>query len=186
MARRAGEFFFVKACDKKTQEAVKARGAGEVIILDPDGAELYRGGVANPAGVEAAMESALKKYSDRPIAWEALDAKALDEAKASGKLALVAFYDPARDEAALKMLEDRTLVRLHDSFRFLRVEFKRDSEAAKAWGVTSSPTLLAVDPRKDPGAKAVLETVTGKKPPLQLRALLQKAVSRSRASAGRS
>lgn len=99
---------------------------------------------------------------------------------------MIAFHDPAKDEAALKALEDRSVVRLHDSFRFLKAEFRRDSDAAKAWGVSSVPTLLVVDPRKDPGAKAVLETVAGKKTPQQLRAVLQKSIARGSPSPGRS
>src|SRR5262249_4255487 len=167
---------FVKACDKKTQEAVHSKGPGELVFIDPDGTELHRGVCLDAAAIEKAMDAALGKYAARPISWNVYEAKALEAARAAEKLALVAFDDGGKEgEGLLKSLEDRMLARLQDRFTFIRVEFRKDSDEARMWAVTSAPTLLVVDPAKEAGSHAVLERISGKKTPVQLKAVIQKA-----------
>jgi hypothetical protein len=176
VARKSAEFLFVKACDKKTQEAVRSKGPGEMVFLDPDGAELHRGVYGDAAGIEKAMDAALGKYSARPISWNVYEAQALESARATGKLAALAFDDGGKDaEALLKSLEDRMVARLQDKFTFIRIPFRKDAEDARTWAVASAPTLLIVSPDKDAGPRAVVERVTGRRTVVQLKAVLQKA-----------
>jgi hypothetical protein len=176
VARKSAEFLFVKACDKKTQEAIRSKGPGELVFLDPDGNELHRNVCLDAPAIEKAMDAALAKYAPRAISWNVYQDKAIESARASRKLALVAFDNGGKDaEALLKSLEDRMLARLHDRFSFIRVEFRKDSDEARTWAVSSAPTLLIVDPAKDAGAPAVVERIAGKKNVAQLKAILQKA-----------
>jgi hypothetical protein len=180
VAHKAAEFLFVKACDKKTQETVHSKGPGELVFIDPDGNELHRGVCLDAAAIEKAMDAALGKYAGRPISWNLYEAKALESARAAGKLALVAFDDGGKEgEALLKGLEDRMLARLQDRFTFIRVPFRKESDEARLWGVSSAPMLLVIDPAGEAGgAHSVVERISGKKTPAQLKSLIQK-VSRS-------
>jgi hypothetical protein len=172
----SGEFLFVRACDKKTQEAVRSRGPGEIVILDPEGGELHRAVCVDAPAIEKAMDAALQKYAPKPISWNVYESRGLESARSAGKLALLAFDDGGKDgDALLKALEDRMVARQHEGYTFVRVPFKKDSEEARAWAVTSALTLLIVDPAQDPGPKAVMEKSVGKKTPAQLKAFLQKA-----------
>jgi len=45
---------------------------------------------------------------------------------------------------------------------FAKVDFKKDSEEAKLYKVTAAPTLLLIDPTKEPAA--VLKTITSATP----------------------
>ena len=45
---------------------------------------------------------------------------------------------------------------------FGKVEFKKDSDEAKQFKVTAAPTLLLIDPTKEPAA--VLKTITAPNP----------------------
>jgi hypothetical protein len=175
VARKSGEFLFVRACDKKTQEAIRSR-PGEIVILDPEGAELHRGVCMDAPAIEKAMDAALQKYAPKPISWNLYESKGLESARSAGKLALLAFDDGGKDgDALLKALEDRMVAGQHERFLFVRVPFKKDSDDVRAWAVTSALTLLIVDPSQEPGPKAVLEKTVGKKTPVQLKAFLQKA-----------
>jgi hypothetical protein len=176
VARKATEFLFVRACDKKTQEAVHSKGPGELVFIDPDGTELHRGVCLDAAAIEKAMDAALEKYAGRPISWNVYEAKALEAARARDQLAVIAFDDGGKDGGTLiKSLEDRMLARLQDKFTFIRVEFRKDSDDARVWAVTSAPALLVVDPAKEAGPHAVIERLSGKRSPAQLKAALQKA-----------
>lgn len=175
--KNSKNFIFVKCGDKKTAEEVKATNPPEVIFYNPDGEEIHRQSVKDAASIDNAMEQALKKYANREISWNAFDDAALDSARESGKVVILAFASDSKDsEAALKALEDRQLAKLHDSVVFLKATFEKDGRTEKLWGVSSAPTLVLIDPTKEAGSKATLEKIMGKKSPLSLKASIQKAL----------
>jgi hypothetical protein len=180
VARKAAEFLFVRACDKKTQEAVRSRGPGELVFVDPDGTELHRAVCTDAPAIEKAMDAALEKYPHKSISWNVYESQALESARAGRKLALIAFDDGGKEgEGLCKALEDRMVARLHDSYMFIRIPFQKDSEEARGWAVTAAPTLLVVDPSPGTDSKAVVKRITGKKTPAQLKALLPKSAKAS-------
>ena len=69
------------------------------------------------------------------------------------------------DGAFFRALHDPAYVPLHDDDVVLsrdgvigKIEFKKDSEEAKAYKVSAAPTLILIDPTKQPAA--VLKTIT--------------------------
>ena len=148
--KRKDSFHFVRVVDKKMANDLKATRCAEIIFLDCDGDEFCRSFFQDIRSLDKAMEQALQKYGPREISWAAYDAKAgvtaSDERK---RLVLLGFSDEKKESSeAMKVLEDRQLVKYHDRFLFLRVAFKKDSEECRKWGVTQAPAVVIVDPAK--------------------------------------
>jgi len=88
---------------------------------------------------------------------------ALDSGKAGGYLVAVVFVDKTpKTDAFMKVFLDAGVNPEIQNCAFGKVEFKKDSDEAKAYKVTAAPTLLLLDPTKEPAA--VLKTITAPNP----------------------
>lgn len=170
--KRKDEFHFVRVCDRKLAQAIRAAKPPEAIFLDADGDEVHRAGFNDGASLDRVMSGAVAKYGPRPIAW----GSEISKDRAGRPLVLVAFDDEKGE--ALKALEDRTLVKYHDRIEFVRYSVKKDSEAARKWGVNVGPVVVFCDGTKDNPEKNTIEKLTGKKPPSVLRASILKALAK--------
>lgn len=89
--------------------------------------------------------------------------EAIDGGKAGGYLVAVVFVDKSpKSEAFLKLFVDPGVNPEILSCAFGKVDFKKDSEEARKFKVTSAPTLLLIDPTKDPAA--VVKSMTSATP----------------------
>ncbi|HZE99498.1 MAG TPA: hypothetical protein VE981_21010 [Planctomycetota bacterium] len=168
--KRQEEFHFVRICEKKTAQLVKATKPPEAIILDADGDEICRAGFSDAASLELVLAAALQRFSAHEVHW----AGELP-ASPNGRTLLVVGFDDEKGEA-LKAFEDRILVKYHDRIVFVRFPARKDVDAAKKWGVPPGPAVVICDAAKESPEKNALERLTGKKTPAQLKAALQKAL----------
>lgn len=170
-------FNFVKVFNKSSGEAVGAKAKGEVIIFDPDFKEIQRTVIENAADLSTALTTALNQFGPKQINWLQYTPEDLKAAREDGKkLLVVAFWaDLKESNETLKALEDVAVAKLHDKCSFIKIAFKKDSEEAKLWGA-AAPTVLIVDPTKEPGLKAVIEKAAGKRDGPAFRALILKAL----------
>jgi hypothetical protein len=167
--KKSGEFICVRGTQKHANQ-LHAKGAPLVLFTDADGDEVHRATFTSVEALTGAMEAALKKYANQPIAWAGEP-----KIEAGSKKVLVVGFDDEKGEA-LAVLEDRSLVKLHARCAFVKRPYEKDGEAAKKWGVTGAPTLLLCDASKEAPEKNVLEKLTGKKSPFVLKAALLKAL----------
>jgi hypothetical protein len=158
--RRAGSFCFVRACDRKTAEDVRATRCLELIFLDPDGEEVHRADFKDAPAMEKAMTSAAERCAPRPIAWATAEG-------AAGRPLVYVFGDAE----TLKALEDRAVAPLHHRLTFIKAGLK--GEDAKRFGVTQAPALVVADRGE------VLEKLQGRKPAKELRAALLRALAKA-------
>jgi len=169
IAKRQDEFHFVRVCEKKTAQLLRATKPPEAIILDADGDEVYRSGFTDAATLDQILAAALLRYSPHEIHW-ASDIPA----SPGGKALLVVGFDDDKGES-LKAFEDKLLVKYHDRIEFVRYPARKDSEAAKKWGVSQGPAFFICDAAKESPEKNTLEKMTGKKSPAALKSAIQKA-----------
>ena len=88
---------------------------------------------------------------------------AVESGKAGGYLVAVVFVDKTpKSDAFMKVFLDAAVNPEILNCAFGKVEFKKDSDEAKQFKVTSAPTLLLIDPTKEPAA--VLKTITAPNP----------------------
>ena len=84
---------------------------------------------------------------------------AIDGGKAGGYMVAALFADKsAKTDAFMKLFLDAGVNPEILNCAFAKVEYKKDSEEAKRYKVTAAPTLLLIDPTKEPAA--VLKTIT--------------------------
>jgi hypothetical protein len=161
--KRSGSFFFVRACDQKTAEVVRATRCLELIFLDPEGEEVHRAEFKDAPALDKSMTLAAEKCSPRPVAWASGEGNA-------GKPLVYVFSDAE----TLKALEDRVVAPLHDRVSFVKASLK--SEDAKRFGVAQAPAVVIVDPanKGEP-----LEKLAGRKTPKDFRAALLRALSKT-------
>jgi hypothetical protein len=172
IARRQEEFYFVRICEKKTAQLVKATRGPEAIVLDADGDEIYRSTFTDVPTLEQVMGAAQARLMSREVHWAG-------EIPLSpgGKQLLIVGFDDEKNET-LKAFEDKLLVKYHDRLEFVRYSARKDSEPAKKWGVTQGPAIFICDAAKENPEKNALEKLTGKKTPAQLKSAIQKALIR--------
>jgi len=116
-------------------------------------------------GNGAAWEKNIKEDYGTPDLPEGADTVkgAVEGGKAGGYLVAAFFADKsAKSEAFMKLFLDAGVNPEILNCAFGKVEFKKDSEEAKHYKVTAAPTLLLIDPTKDPAV--VLKTITGGTP----------------------
>jgi len=95
---------------------------------------------------------------------------AIEGGKAGGYLTAVLFADKTpKTEAFLKLFLDAGVNPEILGCAFGKVEYKKDSEEAKKYKVSAAPTLLLIDPTKDPAV--VLKTITTATPKTLLKDL---------------
>jgi len=112
-------------------------------------------------GNGAAYEKNIKEDFGTPDMPDGSDnvKAAVQGGKAGGYMVAALFADKtAKTDAFIKILLDPTVNPEILSCAFAKIEFKKDSEEAKLYKVTAAPTLLLIDPTKEPAA--VLKTVT--------------------------
>jgi hypothetical protein len=170
--KRKDEFHFVRVCEKKTAQTVRAGKPPEAIFLDADGDEVFRSAFMDGATLDRSMTEALGKYAPREIRW----GREISTDPVGSPLIVVGFDDEKGE--TLKALEDRSLAKYHDRIEFVRYSVKKDPEASKRWGVATAPAIFLCDGNKDSPEKNILEKITGKKSPSALKASIQKALTR--------
>ena len=151
-----------------------------MIFFDGDGKEYHRTVVGTPDSVEAAYKKAMEMYAKKPVSWASGETSAVaSQVAGSKKLLALAFLDEKKDsETFVNSLEDRWVAKHHERFVFARVSFDRNSEECKTWGVTSSPTLLLINPAEENPKKRILDQLVAKKELTSVRAFLIKGIEK--------
>jgi hypothetical protein len=160
--KRRDQFFWVRG-DQILANRFKIRGAPMVRITDPEGDRLLDAPINGPEPLLVALHAVQKeKFVDQPVNWGGI----VRSGPIKTSFLVVAFDGPGGE--ALKLWENRSLVKYHKMIDFVRLEAKKGCEVAKKWGVVEFPTFLICDAQE-----RVLERVAGKKTDL---ADLRKAV----------
>jgi|SRR5688572_14571749 len=123
-------------------------------------------------GNGAAWEKNIKEDYGTPDLPEGADSVkgAVEGGKAGGYLVAALFADKsAKSDAFMKLFLDAGVNPEILSCAFGKIEFKKDSEEAKKYKVTAAPTLLLIDPTKEPAL--VLKTITSGTPKTLLKDL---------------
>ena len=177
IVKRANDFLFVRVADRKTAAEIRATRCLEVIFLDPDGEEVHRAEFKDAPALEKSMATASELCGPRPVAWVSADGGLPAQTGAGGRPVVLAFTDDRKESAdVLKSLEDRVVASIQDRLVFVKSAWKKDGEEAKRWGVTQAPTFVIVDP----ASREVLERVSGRKTPKDLRAAFLRALAKIR------
>jgi hypothetical protein len=116
-------------------------------------------------GNGAAFEKNIKEDYGTPDMPEGAETVkgAVEGGKAGGYMVAALFADKtAKTEAFMKLFLDAGVNPEILNCAFAKVDFKKDSEEAKLYKVTAAPTLLLIDPTKEPAA--VLKTITSATP----------------------
>ncbi|HVR83932.1 MAG TPA: hypothetical protein VMU54_06435 [Planctomycetota bacterium] len=165
--KRRDPFLWVRG-DQVRANAFKIQGAPAIVVTDSDGDVLLRASIATPENLFDAMQSVLKeKYVDTPVAW----GDVVRSGPIKKRLLVLGFDDDKGD--ALKVLEDKTLVKYHKSCEFVKLPYVKGGEAAKKWAVEKSPAIVICD-----ASERVLERVSGKLAPCHVKAAIQKAMAK--------
>ncbi len=172
ITRHQEEFHFVRVCEKKTAQLLRATKPPEAIILDADGDEIHRSGFSDAASLDLVLSTALQRWGPREIHWATEI-----PASAGAKPLLVVAFDDEKGES-LKAFEDRQLAKYHDRIEFVRYPARKDSEPARRWGVVQGPAIFLCDAGKESPEKNPLERMSGKKTPASLKSAIQKALLR--------
>ena len=173
VAKRAGDFCFVRLTDRKAAAELRATRCLEAIFLDPDGEEVHRADFKDAPALEKSMSTASEICSARPVAWTLADGTL--PAPGGVRPWVLVFTDDRKESAdGVKVLEDRVVSSLHEKFLFVKLPWKKDGEEVKRWGATQAPSFVVVDP----STREVLERAAGRKAPRDLRALLLKALAK--------
>ncbi|MBI3855659.1 MAG: hypothetical protein HY293_08205 [Planctomycetes bacterium] len=112
-------------------------------------------------GNGAAYEKNIKEDFGAPDLPEGADnvKAAVDGGKAGGYMVAALFADKTpKTEAFMKLFLDATVNPEILNCAFAKVPFVKDSPEAKLYKVSAAPTLLLIDPTKEP--PAVLKTIT--------------------------
>jgi hypothetical protein len=170
--KRRDDFHYVRICEKKTAQSVRAGKPPEAIFMDADGDEIFRSAFIDGPTLDRAMTGALGRYAAREIRW----GSEVSTDPVGSPLIVVGFDDEKGE--ALKVLEDRSLAKYHDRIEFVRYSPKKDAAAAKRWGVAAGPVIFLCDGNKDSPEKNILERISGKKSPTALKSSIQKALTK--------
>jgi hypothetical protein len=123
-----------------------------IAVADSDGAIYAEAEYETVEDIDRALSEAAAYFQEREIIWTPSFPGGMSSARDRSRLALVAFGEDVEPfRAALKALEDRTLVKYHNQLIFIRQGL--DSDAARKFAVTESPTLLLLDPTAEEAAQ---------------------------------
>ncbi len=162
--KRRDQFHWVRG-DQSVANRMKIRGAPMVRITDPEGDTLLDAPINGPEPLLVAIIGVMKeKYVDKPVQWGGV----VRSGPIRTSFLVVAFDAPGG--AALKLWEDRSLVKYHKMCDFVRLEAAKGDELAKKWGVAEFPAFLICDAQE-----RILERGTGKKGVAELRVAVAKA-----------
>jgi len=165
--KRKDPFLWVRG-DQTLANSFKVAGAPIIIITDSDGDVIHKAPIASPENLYDAMNLVLKeKWIDVPVTW----GDTVRTGPITKKLLIVGF-DCDKGEA-LKSLGDKTLVKYHKNCEFVKLPYEKNSETSRKWSVDRNPTVVICDP-----SERILEKVTGKINPLNVKAAMQKALAK--------
>jgi hypothetical protein len=165
--KRREPFLWVRG-DQKLATSFKVQGAPGIVITDGDGEVLLRAPIATPENLFDAMQTVLKeKYVDTPVTW----GDVVRTGPIKKKLLIVGFDDEKGE--ALKSLEDRSLVKYHKNCEFVKLPPQKGGDAVKRWNVEKTPSIIICD-----AMERVLERVSGKLTPCQIKAAIAKAMQK--------
>jgi hypothetical protein len=171
--RRREDFHFVKICEKKQAEEVRASRHSEILFLDGAGDEYHRIVLNDAKALEVEMAGVLEKYRPREVSWASTDGRLPADPK---KPVVLVFADSSKESGeALKLLRDRSVAFFHDRFIFVKTAYRKDSEEAKKWGVAQAPAFVLLEA----GRAEPVERVTLPKAAWELRGLLARALARA-------
>ena len=171
----------VRCADKATSDKVKSSGLSTMIFFDGDGKEFHRTPVSTPDSVESAFNTALQKYSKKPVAWASGEPADVVSQAAGDKSKLVAlvFADEKKDsEQLLNALEDRWVAKHHERLTFSKIAYERNSDVAKKWNVTTAPTILLVNPAEEDPKKRIVDQLAAKKELVSVRNFLVRGLEK--------
>jgi hypothetical protein len=166
---QSSEFVCVRATQKVANH-YKVKSVPAVVFTDSDGDEICRATFLDESSLQRAMKTALEKYRNQPVRWKS-------EAGATSKKLLVVGFDDEAGEA-LKVLEDRSIVKFHDRCEFVRLPARKDGEEAKKWGVASFPAVVLCDPSQENPEKSPIEKIVGKKSTAAVKLAIQRALAK--------
>lgn len=145
--------------DHKVDAAVTVQYKGKTIgVCCTDCVKKWN---ANPAAFAGAIK---EDYGTPDMPDGANNVKgALESGKAGGYLVAIVFVDKTpKSDAFMKVFLDPGVNPEILNCAFGKVEFKKDSDEAKLYKVTAAPTLILLDPTKEPAA--LLKTITAPDP----------------------
>jgi hypothetical protein len=162
--KRRDQFLWVRG-DQNLANQFNVQGAPAVYFTDSEGDVYHKATIANAETlVRAMVETVKEKFVNMPVKWG--DIVRTGPIKSSF---LVVGFEGAEGEA-LKVWEDKSLVKYHNLIEFVKLDPSK-GETAKKWNVDAeSPTILICD-----SMERVLEKVTGKLTPGDLKAAMAKA-----------
>ena len=155
--------------NQKLANFYKVASAPAVVIVDADGDELGRGMFSDEASLKKAMESALAKYVSKEISWT-------DQPSGSKPVVTVYVDDKKDSEELLKTLTDRTLVKLHEKFEFVKKTYEKGSDEAKAFSLLQAPTIVVTNAQD--GKTVVIEKLNGKQSATAVKIALLRALKK--------
>ena len=163
--KRRDQFHWVRG-DQILANKFKIRGAPMVRITDPEGDRLLDAPINGAEPLLVALVAVQKeKFVNQPVTWGGI----VRSGPIRTSFLVVAFDAPGGE--ALKLWEDRSLVKYHKMIDFVRLEAPKGGEVAKKWDVAEFPTFVICDARE-----RVLERVAGKRADLAgLRLALRKS-----------
>lgn len=162
--KRRENYHWVRG-DQTLSNRFKITGAPAVVITDADGDVLHKASVTSPETLFDAMHVVKEKYVDTPVTW----GDVVRTGPITKKLLVIGVE--GEDAAALKSLEDKTLVKYHKNCEFVKLAVKKGDETAKKYSVEKTPSIVICDP-----AEKVLEKVSGKLTPAQIKSAFLKAL----------
>lgn len=167
------KFVFARVSDKRGAEELKATRSLELLFLAADGDEVHRGVFSDLACLEKDLAAAAKRTTPRAPDWATVD---FGKPAPEGAKPVVLFLTDDRKDSqdALKSLESAEMAPLHEKVVFVRHAWKKDSEEAKKYGATQAPTVVVLDPE----SREPLDKAVGRKSARELKALIQRALSR--------
>lgn len=165
IVKRRETFHWVRG-DQTLANRFKIQGAPAVVITDADGDVLHRASITSPETLFDAMQLVLKeKYVDTPVTW----GDVVRTGPITKKLLVIGMEGDEND--ALKSLGDKTLVKYHKNCEFVKLAFNKGDETARKYAVEKTPSIVICDP-----AEKVLERVSGKLTPAQIKSAFVKAL----------
>lgn len=165
----------MRVTDKKTAGDMKCGRAGELIFLDGDGEEFHRGTFTGVATLDGLLGKALEKYSPKAPPWVSFDEKALKFPTEGKRPVVLAFADEGKNSTeTLAALEDRTALKYHPKFLFVKVAYRQDSKEVKKWGVSQAPTFVFLEPSKG----EVIDKAAGRQNARQVKEVFARVLSK--------
>jgi hypothetical protein len=155
VAPLANNFVWTQSTNPQLVQEFKVGDLGTIVVLDPDGNEISRGGWTDGAELARTLDVAVKRWQPREIKWT----DKLPEGPTDKPVAAVWLDDKSGSKDVLKLLQEPWMARLHDKFIWVKI----DADSGKSWKATNAPALFVLDPAQ-PEEKRILERAAGVRP----------------------